>query len=232
MPRRHPAAPQGMPPRKFGIRQALAARADAEAGAEAQAPVQLECPPAKRRYGARQAASSSAAPTAATSADAAEDFKRLLGTLFLNNTLSGPATQQVAAGASRAGATGVAYLAKAGAGGTLAKNAHRDILRSLLRDSEAPPIYTAAVKMHDHHRNMDVLADLPFLLPHEVLGAMSREALRQFAADSQSSSYVSRQHQVTSSAWLGRSADASLCSLLSRWRATTCASLGRPASGP
>ena len=76
-----------------------------------------------------------------------------------------------------AGAAGVEDLARAGGSGTT-RNVVRDMTRRLARGSTMPSLYFAECRLHDDRRQQDVLERQPFLLPHEVLGALGVDHLQ------------------------------------------------------
>ena len=88
---------------------------------------------------------------------------------FLTNTLSAAQTQNLARATVFAGARGVEDFAKAAGGGQHPKNAHRDLMRAMLKGAVPPDPYFASVPVHCKQTNQRQLADMAFMLPHEVL---------------------------------------------------------------
>lgn len=84
--------------------------------------------------------------------------------------MSGAITQQLSSRATSAGARGVESFASAGTSGRYPGNTSRDLLRSMLKNSDMPPLYWAQVPMKEPKSGQHkVLTWMPFLLPHEVL---------------------------------------------------------------
>ena len=92
---------------------------------------------------------------------------------FFRNRLSGFTTQQLADKATRAGASGVVGLARAGKSGRYRGNISRDLMRTMLKGCALPLLYWALIPMRDPKTEQNnVLTWMPFLLVHEVLSAL------------------------------------------------------------
>ncbi len=90
-----------------------------------------------------------------------------MASLFLTNKFSGKDTVELIQKARRAGTQGVEEWERLGGGGKHLKNAHRDIMRALLKGKDSPEPYWAPIALWN--RDADVLEthDMPSLLPHE-----------------------------------------------------------------
>ena len=106
--------------------------------------------------------------------DAAE-FRRGMSRLHLSGRVSVSELQGLSEQATRAGASGVHDIAATGSGGRHPGNTQRDLMRVLLRDSPASEPYFADVPTHCPRtgRNNNIV-QLPFLLPHEIIGALCK----------------------------------------------------------
>jgi hypothetical protein len=87
---------------------------------------------------------------------------------FLNNKLSAKDVSRIVRGAHTSGAEGVADLAKF----HLRKNLARDLLSTLLKGTAIPELFQYSIRSWDPDTQEQVMADLPFLLPHELLHSM------------------------------------------------------------
>ncbi len=101
-------------------------------------------------------------------------FRDAIRDIFLSNKLSAPDIHNVIAGASASGASGVADLAAAGHRGTVKRNLSRDLMRKFLKNTSAPPLYSAKIKLWDVEAQTRVEGELPFLLPHEMMYTLKR----------------------------------------------------------
>ena len=89
------------------------------------------------------------------------------------NRLSGFTTQQLAEKATKAGASGVDGMARAGKSGKHRGNISRDLLRDMLKTCSLPLLYWALIPMRDPKTEQNnVLTWMPFLLVHEMLSAL------------------------------------------------------------
>ena len=92
---------------------------------------------------------------------------------FPRNRVSGFTTQQLAHKATKAGASGVEGLARAGKSGRHRGNIARDLLRNMLVGCTLPLLYWALIPMRDPKTDQNnVLTWMPFLLVHEMLAAL------------------------------------------------------------
>jgi hypothetical protein len=102
--------------------------------------------------------------------DEGKDYRNVLQTLFMDNTLSAKQINMIARTSTRAGADGVQDLARAGAGGKHLKNLARDTMRVLLKDSkDMPAEYTVKVPLVNLKTKQIEQSDVSFLLPHEMM---------------------------------------------------------------
>ena len=107
----------------------------------------------------------------AEGAEESQDLRRFVGRLLLSNKLSGLATQQLSLLGTKAKATGIADLGKAGNSGRATGNIHRDLMRSLKKGIQVPSPYWAEILTRDPKTNQNkVPIQMPFLLVHEMLG--------------------------------------------------------------
>lgn len=116
--------------------------------------------------------SSSSAAAAAPPACGTETLREVAKGFFLENKLSGRDVAALGRGGHNSGATDVDGFARAGAKGTQPKNAARDIMRHLLKNCEMPDIAWFPIRTWDKEGNCQVVQDLPFLLPHQVLDTL------------------------------------------------------------
>ena len=105
-----------------------------------------------------------------------EHWKTVSKRLFLQNKLSGRESKEVIQAATGAGAQGHHLNLKPGH-----KNAHRDLMRSMIKDSLWPELYWAQIRIKDHKKGSIKHCWHPFLLPHEWLAQYC--ALPQAAED-------------------------------------------------
>lgn len=59
--------------------------------------------------------------------------------------------------------------------GIIKNNAHRDLLRRIVKGSWWPQLYWASVRVWDPKKQKATVCKMPFLLPHEVLHALARK---------------------------------------------------------
>ena len=97
-----------------------------------------------------------------------QTFEEYVGNLFLNNKFSGLETLTLMQKAKDAGTPGLESWSRLGGGGKHPQNAHRDLLRALLKKKDGPNLYWANIPLWDQDSSTSVLEPLPFLLPHEV----------------------------------------------------------------
>ena len=89
------------------------------------------------------------------------------------NRLSGFTTQQLAEKATKAGASGIDGMARAGKSGKHRGNISRDLLRDMLKTYRLPLLYWALIPMRDPKAEQNnVLTWMPVLLVHEMLSAL------------------------------------------------------------
>jgi hypothetical protein len=101
--------------------------------------------------------------------DLAKDFRNYISELFMENSVPGTTTQKIFQKASGAGAQGSEDLAKCGASGKRKGNAHRDLMRGIMRGCTFPSEYWAYVPILNKATQEVEEVPLPALLPHEVL---------------------------------------------------------------
>eukprot|EP00974_Lingulodinium_polyedra_P026391 2545776-Lingulodinium_polyedra.AAC.1 len=95
-------------------------------------------------------------------------FRMNAADLFLSNTISASRAASMFADAAAAGAEGVGDLVMEGSG----KNTHRNLVRKLLKHSKWPSVYFAAVPVWNRKTVHKTEAQVPMLLPHEVVAAL------------------------------------------------------------
>ena len=103
--------------------------------------------------------------------------------LCLNNDISGARARSVFEDAAVAGAVGVSDLARSGAGGAQPGNAHRDLLRRLMRRSGWPKPYFAKIGVYNLKDQKPAEAMIPLWLPHELLRSLARRGSVDKLAD-------------------------------------------------
>ena len=108
--------------------------------------------------------------TVASSTDHAsvKDFQDHIMQLFTQNKFSAPETVALLQKAAKAGTPGMGSFARLAGGGKHMKNAHRDVMRTLLRGASGPSLYWAQVPLWNDEDLVAVPLPLPFLLPHEI----------------------------------------------------------------
>ena len=130
----------------------------------------------------------------------AKRFKLNVSDLFLTNTVSATRAASVFADAQDAGIKHVANLAKVHK--TKAHNQHRDLLRTLVRNSKWPKLYMCDVRVMDRKTQASVVQKVPVLLPHEVLAAMAHSKVESLACRANLTS-VAKTHLVAAEAAMG-----------------------------
>ena len=118
-----------------------------------------------------EAASSSGGPSGSARSMGGHGFRAHVVRLFLTSGFSGKATQTLVSLAQQAGASGVGDLATSGASGRQPGNINRDMMRILSKKSDMPPLYFAPIPTQASADKSVEHVMMPFLLPHEVLGA-------------------------------------------------------------
>lgn len=99
-------------------------------------------------------------------------FRHNLADLCMSNDLSGSRAQSLFQDALAAGAAHVADLAAVGSSGKHRGNAHRDLVRRLMKHSSWPKPYWAGIRVWDLKKQVEYTAALPFWLPHELVKAL------------------------------------------------------------
>jgi len=89
----------------------------------------------------------------------ASNIKQFLGGMFKTGRISGPELQE---GCESSGDKTLQNLAKAGAGGTIRKNVHRDCLSKLTKTSNNPDPYSTKIPLWDHDKNEQMHDDVIF----------------------------------------------------------------------
>ena len=104
-------------------------------------------------------------------------FRDDLGSLFLNNIVSGEIAQRVASSSTSAGARGVEDLARAGASGKFPGNCSRDCLSKLSKGHRKlwAPLYQAEIPLLNLRSGLEEIKKLDFLLPHAVIFTMLKK---------------------------------------------------------
>ena len=95
--------------------------------------------------------------------------------LFVGNDVSAARAQSMFADAEASGARNMADLAKAGRTGKHKKNLARDLTRKLLKNSQWPRPYNAQVRTWNTKAEKVELQEVPVLLPHEIVWAMTMD---------------------------------------------------------
>ena len=85
---------------------------------------------------------------------------------------------------------------------TKAHNQHRDLLRTLVRNSKWPKLYMCDVRVMDRKTQASVVQKVPVLLPHEVLAAMAHTKVESLACRANLTS-VAKTHLVAAEAAMG-----------------------------
>ena len=109
----------------------------------------------------------------------AKRLRQNIADLYLSNDISASRAQELYEDAVAAGTAHVNDLARVGQGGRLFKNLARDLKAKLLKGSRWPKPYMAKVRMWDPKRSEEVLSDMAFLLPHEIMWAMLEDGATQ-----------------------------------------------------
>ena len=151
-------------------------RAEARAEARSRSP---RTRPAPTRGGHKQLAREQDKPATNTTSDTAPElekqdhlkiYQKAVFDLFLKNDMSAKRTHDLAQKAQAAGAKGAERISAAGGRGKHEQNLARDIMRTALRRSTAPPLYYASIPTRDRRSGKDQIPTLfPFLLVHEMM---------------------------------------------------------------
>ena len=91
--------------------------------------------------------------------------------LFLNNKLAGQDAEQLQNEIADCGVTGFKRKRTSGQNKSTAKAA-RNMLRKCLKHSQWPQIYVAEIRTFHPKMQMEILQDMAFILPHELLFAL------------------------------------------------------------
>ena len=93
--------------------------------------------------------------------------------LFLANEIAGARAGSVFQDAAACGLRGFRKLAE---GAKSKKNVHRNILRTLGKNSKWPELYWAKIRVWKPKQQVESWSWVPFLLPHELVAALSSSA--------------------------------------------------------
>ena len=104
--------------------------------------------------------------------DPAREFRSHVARLYLSNKMSATDTVELVRKAQKAEAKGVDDLARAGGRRHVRQNAQRDLMRTLLRACTLPALYWASRPVYDTKTNTNTETQIPFLLPHEMMGPL------------------------------------------------------------
>ena len=91
--------------------------------------------------------------------------------LFLNSKLAGQDAEQLQNEIADCGVTGFKRKRTSGENKTNPKAA-RNMLRKCLKHSQWPPISVAEIRTYHPKMQMEILQDMAFILPHELLFAL------------------------------------------------------------
>lgn len=116
-----------------------------------------------------KAAPASSSSSSSSSGIGQEAMRDVAKEFFLENKLSGRDIAKMGRGAYNSGASGVDAVARAGGTGTNPRNAPRDLLRHFLKGTDMPALYNHPIPVWNPDTNTQVIADIPFLLPHHVI---------------------------------------------------------------
>ena len=117
-----------------------------------------------------------ALPDAGEGAEASKRFRGNVADLFLSNDISGCRTQSLFQDGADCGIQDFVRLAKAGNSGKSKNHIQRDLLRKLRKGSQWPDLYEAPVRVWNTKTQAVETVNLPMLLPHELLYALSGRA--------------------------------------------------------
>jgi len=94
--------------------------------------------------------------------------------LFLSSSISGARAASLFRDAASSGSAGVDDLAST----RQDRNAHRNLLRRLLKHSRWPPLHYASIRVMNPKTHQEDTASIPFLLPHELVCVMRKSCLQ------------------------------------------------------
>ena len=114
----------------------------------------------------------------------AQKYRKVIKEVLLGNKISAVDCQKLALASSLAGARGVEDLSKAGSSGSRPGNVQRDMMNTILKESDYPEYYWADIPLHDPKLHKTVIVKMPFLLPHEVMQALHNNNKLQHAKSS------------------------------------------------
>ena len=92
--------------------------------------------------------------------------------LFLSNDITASRAQGLFQDAASSGSAYVGDMQRLGG----AKNVHRNLLTKLLKGSKWPKVYYASIPVHNDKTGLTVTRMIPMILPHELLGALKKNA--------------------------------------------------------
>ena len=92
-----------------------------------------------------------------------QTFEEYVGNLFLNNKFSGLETLTLMQKAKDAGTPGLESWSRLGGGGKHPQNAHRDLLRALLKKKDGPNLYWANIPLWDQDSSTSKLESSTFV---------------------------------------------------------------------
>jgi hypothetical protein len=95
--------------------------------------------------------------------------------LFLSNDISSARAQSLFDDADQCKIGGFRKLAKIGNRGKTMGNCARDARQLLIKDKKWPPLYVFRCRVYSPKLQQEVLALVPMLLPHELLGAIAKK---------------------------------------------------------
>ena len=102
----------------------------------------------------------------------AAKYRKVMKEVLLANKISGLDCQRIALASTNAGSSGIEDFAKAGSKGKHVQNIHRDLISTIMKESDWPEYYWADVPLFDPKVQRTVIVRMPFLLPHEVAQAL------------------------------------------------------------
>ena len=115
-----------------------------------------------------------------------------LADLFLSNTIPGDRTQSLFDDAAAASARG--GFENLQSRNDIDRNAHRNLLRKLLKNCKWPPPYLVKVRIWNNTTQKPDTCWVPVLLPHEVLHAIMLRSNKQALCDKDGMSAAARRH--------------------------------------
>jgi len=101
-------------------------------------------------------------------------FRTNASDLFLSNIVSAPRVASLFEDAKLAGTQHISDLATVGQRAN--SNAHRDLLRKMVKQSRWPKLYYAGIRVRDTRLQAEVVQDVPMVLPHELLDRIGRSS--------------------------------------------------------